>query len=717
MAILAEIRKRPVLLMGIIALALLAFLVNPDSIDKVFGKNPDILGKVNGEKITREEFNDELFILQQQAQQQGRPTTGLEEQAWQMLVQSKLIKQQFDKMGMELTEDMFWNQLQFDPLFANNPANFDEKGNFKVNDIKKQIEDLKNSGNAELYSNWLKMRKSIEYRMMARQLFANVSNGITTSKKEAEAMMKFRDQLANIEYVKVDYNTFLLKNPIKVTTQDLADYIKEHQVQFKTQPTRNLGVVYFPANPSAADDAKTKAEIEKLLNIGSETSEVGENFRNTTNDSMYVSLNSDTPFNPGYFSVNQLPLGIRTQVASASVGQVFGPYKEQNLYVVSKLVDKKPSDSTLSRHILISYKGAQNSSATRTKEQAKKLADSVLAVVKADPSKFDQELKLSDEPNAVERGGSVGWATPSSQFAEGYLNFLSNNSKGSTGLAETQFGYHIINIQDKKSGSMGYKVANLVKTVKPSEATLALVDKNSRRFIQQVQGKTLNEFSQIAKKNKYQYSNPTSVQRFAGNIQGLGTEEDEDILAWAFDKKRKVGETEMFTDDATGGKIVVYLNGIYDEDLADPESVRLQIEPIVKNKLAAKKIIEKINAAKVSNLNQAAKLFATAKQNAQANMLNPLIGGAMEPKVAGAAFGVAKGKLSQPVEGQTGVYLVVKTSETINKQPGDAKQVAASITQQNSQMFGQMLLKSLQDNADIEDYRIEVWNKVKNQQQ
>ena len=68
MAVLGEIRKRPILLMGIIALALLAFLVNPDSLDKLFGKDPMVLGKVNGEKITRDEYMDQLFVLQQQAQ-------------------------------------------------------------------------------------------------------------------------------------------------------------------------------------------------------------------------------------------------------------------------------------------------------------------------------------------------------------------------------------------------------------------------------------------------------------------------------------------------------------------------------------------------------------------------------------------------------------------------------------------------------------------------
>ena len=188
MAILSEIRKRPVLLMGIIALALLAFVVNPDSIDKVFGKNPDVLGKVNGEKITREEFNDQLMLLQDQAKQQGMPTSGLEEQAWQVLIQSKLVKQQFDKLGMELTDDMFWNQIQYDPMVSQNQNLFDEKGNFKVQELKKEIESYK--ANPEAYNNWLRARKMIETRIMARQLVANFSAGITASKKDAKAMMK-----------------------------------------------------------------------------------------------------------------------------------------------------------------------------------------------------------------------------------------------------------------------------------------------------------------------------------------------------------------------------------------------------------------------------------------------------------------------------------------------------------------------------------------------
>ena len=715
MAVLGQIRNRPWLLMGIIAIAMLAFVVNPDSLEKLFGANPGVFGKVNGEEISKEDYDNQLFMLQQQAEQQGQPTKGLEEQAWQLLVQSKLIKQQFEKMGLTLTDEMFWNQLQFDPMFAKNPENFDAKGNFKGQEIKKQIEELKNSGNVEMYNNWLKTKKSIEYRMMARQLFANVTTGITVSKKEAEEMMKQRDQVADIDFVKVDYSAYAQKNPVKVSTQDLANYIKAHPIMFKRDASRNIGVVYFPAAASASDEAATQAEINKLFSQGSDMSGGKENFQNTTNDSMFVALNSDMPFSSQYFSANQLPLGIKDKVAAASPGTTFGPYKEQNFYVVSKLLDKKTSDSTLSKHILIAYKGAERSTATRTQAEAKKIAEDLLAEIKANPAKFSEGLKLSDEPNAVERNGSVGWTTPETPFAPGYLKFLATNPKGTTGIAETPFGYHIINVEDKKSGAMTYKIANLVKAIKASDKTENEVYTKATKFIQQVQGKSFNDFANVAKKNNYQFFNPKEIGRFQGQLPSLGTDKDEEIIAWAFNKKRKKGDTDIFTVDGTGDRVIVYLNGVQDAGSADPEAVRDQIEPIVKNKLIAKQISDKITAAKATGLDQISKLFGSPKQSGQVNMLSPQVGGAMEPKVAGAAFGVAKGKLSNPVEGMTGVYVLVKKSETINKQPGDIKQVTQSIAGQNSQQFGQALLKSLQDNAKIKDFRIEVYNKASQQ--
>ncbi|HCN11515.1 MAG TPA: hypothetical protein DIS75_04150, partial [Chryseobacterium sp.] len=62
-----------------------------------------------------------------------------------------------------------------------------------------------------------------------------------------------------------------------------------------------------------------------------------------------------------------------------------------------------------------------------------------------------------------------------------------------------------------------------------------------------------------------------------------------------------------------------------------------------------------------------------------------------------------------------GVYVLVKKSETANKQPGDITPGIPVLQRQNSQQFGQNFLKSLQDNAKIEDYRIEVYNQASQQ--
>lgn len=146
---------------------------------------------------------------------------------------------------------------------------------------------------------------------------------------------------------------------------------------FKADPSRNIGIVLFPAKPSAQDEAATQTEINKLNTQGVDMGAGVESFQNTKNDSMFVTVNSDVPFNSQFLALAQQPEEIRSFLGSAAVGQSFGPYKVQDrYYVVSKLVGKQPSDSVKSRHILIAFKGSpadQAGKEKRTKEQAKNL--------------------------------------------------------------------------------------------------------------------------------------------------------------------------------------------------------------------------------------------------------------------------------------------------------------------------------------------------------
>ena len=58
-----------------------------------------------------------------------------------------------------------------------------------------------------------------------------------------------------------------------------------------------------------------------------------------------------------------------------------------------------------------------------------------------------------------------------------------------------------------------------------------------------------------------------------------------------------------------------------------------------------------------------------------------------------------------------GVYVVVNKGVAVNKQDaGDIKQLQQQLMQQNSNVFPQAFMRSLQNNADIKDYRIQVYD-------
>ena len=99
------------------------------------------------------------------------------------------------------------------------------------------------------------------------------------------------------------------------------------------------------------------------------------------------------------------------------------------------------------RHILVQYQGSMRAApaVTRTKDEAKALADKVLAEVKAPGADFAALVgKYSDEPKAAERGGDLGMFTRPrmvKEFSDAAFLLKPNEISG---VVETKFGFHII---------------------------------------------------------------------------------------------------------------------------------------------------------------------------------------------------------------------------------------------------------------------------------
>lgn len=715
MAILGQIRKRNGLLIGFVAVALLLFLLGGIDWSRIGKKDPNVLGKVNKEAISRQEYYSQLSLLSSQYQGQY-PENLLEGQVWNSLIEQKLIEQKFNASGLILTDKMIWNMAKSSPLF-NNPQFKDKSGNINTKLIQDEFQKMEESQNAspqyrEYFQTMMTLKKNFGYQAMGKQYLGTYGSGMLTNNKEIELLAQNQSNIADIEYVKIDYNTYQKSNPVKVTDEDLKAYIEKHKSLFKIDENRTLDFVYFSAKPTPSDENNTLHSLNALLSQSIIEGDTIQAFGSVKNDSLYISeLNTaqiaDKPFISQYRSEKQLPQNIQNWVKNASIGQISNAYKDNGYYVLSKLIAKKNTDSVTAKNILISYTGAQQiqPKTARNKDQAKKQADELAAKLNANPSDFAKlASQYSDDPTASSNNGEMKLTT-AQDFPAPYKKlqrFLETSPTNKAEVIETPQGYLVLMISQRKPDEIVYKLADLAKEIKPSEETIETARKQSTNFIQSIQGKSSREFIDFAKKSNYKPQQQRGIVRFGSMLNGLHTDKDSDIIAWAFDSKRKLGDTEVFT---TGDQsyIVARVSSLFSKGLADPSLVRDEIETEVRNEKLGKIIAEKVNSGNKS-LDNLATEFKTTKSNASISFDNPSVNGEFEPKVGGAAFGLKQGITSKAIEGKSGVYVIVTKSIT-KGQVGDKKQLKTSLMSQYAQQMPSLLLRSLVQESDITDYR------------
>lgn len=715
MAILGQIRKRNGLLIGFVAVALLLFLLGGIDWSRIGKKDPNVLGKVNKEAISRQEYYSQLSLLSSQYQGQY-PENLLEGQVWNSLIEQKLIEQKFNASGLILTDKMIWNMAKSSPLF-NNPQFKDKSGNINTKLIQDEFQKMEESQNAspqyrEYFQTMMTLKKNFGYQAMGKQYLGTYGSGMLTNNKEIELLAQNQSNIADIEYVKIDYNTYQKSNPVKVTDEDLKAYIEKHKSLYKIDENRTLDFVYFSAKPTPSDENNTLHSLNALLSQSIIEGDTIQAFGSVKNDSLYISeLNTaqiaDKPFISQYRSEKQLPQNIQNWVKNASIGQISNAYKDNGYYVLSKLIAKKNTDSVTAKNILISYTGAQQiqPKTARNKDQAKKQADELAAKLNENPSDFAKlASQYSDDPTASSNNGEMKLTT-AQDFPAPYKKlqrFLETSPTNKAEVIETPQGYLVLMISQRKPDEIVYKLADLAKEIKPSEETIETARKQSTNFIQSIQGKSSREFIDFAKKSNYKPQQQRGIVRFGSMLNGLHTDKDSDIIAWAFDSKRKLGDTEVFT---TGDQsyIVARVSSLFSKGLADPSLVRDEIETEVRNEKLGKVIAEKVNSGNKS-LDNLATEFKTTKSNASISFDNPSVNGEFEPKVGGAAFGLKQGVTSKAIEGKSGVYVIVTKSIT-KGQVGDKKQLKTSLMSQYAQQMPSLLLRSLVQESDITDYR------------
>jgi peptidyl-prolyl cis-trans isomerase D len=503
-----------------------------------------------------------------------------------------------------------------------------------------------------------------------------------------------KQQFANISFTSVSYNE-ISDSTIKVTDEDVADYVSKNKQLFKQEAGRNISYITFSLLPGSEDSAAAQSQLAALKT----------SFTTDTNAVAFVARNlSSVEFTDEYLPKEKLNTSIADSLIKLSPGTVFGPYVDKQNYVLAKMIGtKQQPDSVQARHILIGTNDPRTGQPIASDEVAKKLADSIYKAITAAGADFNEMAKrYSTDASNKEKGGDLGTFGYGAMVPE-FNDFCFNKTTGTKGVVKTQFGYHIVDIVKQINFKPAYKIAFVAKEIIPSDAT---VNKASLAATKASAEKTKERLE------KYTATNGLSLTSVPNLIKendfSVGALQDaRGLVRWAFEAS--VGDvSEPFSIGEQF--IVATLDKVNKEGTQDATTARSGCEATIRNKKKAEIIIKKLGDQptfeKVASIYK--KPIQTAGQDSTLTFTAQIVNGVgVEPKLIGASFNKEyQNKVSPVIEGTTGVFLVKvnsiqsKAAETPDMIAQNAATRKAAIKNQTGGWF-----EGLKKQANIKDNR------------
>src|SRR5690606_7590572 len=252
------------------------------------------------------------------------------------------------------------------------------------------------------------------------------------------------------------------------------------------------------------------------------------------------------------------------------------------------------------------------------------------------------------------RGGDLGY------FQEGVMtdafnDFVFGNPVGSIGLVETDFGFHIIKVDDKQDI---VQVAHLSREVEPSDATTNKLFTDATSFEMAALDGQPEDFGDIARERKFSVRPVNKIKEMDENLPGLGSQRA--IVQWTFNKDTKVGDIRRF--NANNGYAVVQLTRKYKKGLMTPEDASATALPEIRKERKAQQIMDANKGRSMEDIAANNNLIPTSA-SALTLKAPTLPGAGREPLVVGTAFALDKDQTSGLIKGETGVYMVKVTNK------------------------------------------------------
>jgi len=707
MSIIQTIREKgAVIIIAIIAISLIGFILmdSMSGTKKLFGGgNTSILGAVNGDDIELNEFNDKVKDMEQQYPNSGNEQRNqIMQSVWDQLVAERIVEDQFTKLGLtftpkEMSSIMFSDDApqQLKQAFTNK-----QTGQYDIEQAQQWWAETKKNKNTEQRNAIISqvidpMRLNSLYTKYTSMISGSMYQPKWLSKEQSEEKNNF----AQISYVAVPY-TVISDSAVKVSDNDIENYLDKNKEKYKQEAGRMISYVAFSAAANAKDSARINQSLEDLK----------PQFAADSNAKFFLGRNSSViPFFDAYTPKSKMQMPNAQAIIDLPDGGVFGPYLDGKNYVLAKKISTKNLPDTIKcRHILLGTVNPQTQQPIMDDSTAHRIADSIEVAIKGGANFDSLEAKYSTDEAAKKDNGVMTFdllTIEGDGFAKEFGDFLLNDKGETKKVVKTQFGWHYIEILDKKDIQPSYKVAYMAKEIAPSDETINAANSAAIKLSGNTKDeKSFNEY--IAKNGLNKISVPNVVKE--NDFQLGGMQDARPIIKWAFEAKEgAVSEPFSVKDDF----IVAIVDHKVKEGIPDVNTARPLVESIIRNMKKADEIKKKLNnpstlaaAAAAYNL-QVLNTGEDSTLTFQAQIIN---GVGNEPKIAGAAFDKDfQTKVSPPIPGNTGVF-VIKINSITAKAPlspeMQSQQISAELSSSIQSALGQSF-NALKKIANIKDDR------------
>jgi peptidyl-prolyl cis-trans isomerase D len=655
------------------------------------------VGEVAGESISYQEFaakveqNEAQMKMQMGGSLNEQMSAYVRENTWRQEISNILLNKEVSRLGLAISK----NELN-DMITGKNPdpqvvQNFGDPQTGQIN--RQQLDAFLanvSSQPKEMRDQWEGFLIGLHQNRLSQKYFNLVKNSLYVTSLEAREDYDQRNKLASFDYVLLDYAS-IPDSKVMLTDADYKDYYEENKNRFKNEEeTRTIDFVSFNAAPSAADSADAKSAISKLA----------DDFRNSTNDSLFVAINSDSKLPVHYARKGELDPALDSLVFKAAPGSLVGPvFTSSGTYKMVKVLDSKMSpDSVKASHILI------NAAAEGGVDKAKAKADSIAGAIRKGGNFADLAKQFSIDPGSKDKGGELG------TFARGAMvpafeNAVFDGKPGDIKVVTSQFGVHVIRIESQKGSSRIVKVAEVDKGFTSSSKTQQQAYAKASAFQSLVNGDAA-KFDTEANKDGRRKQSAENITGSQSSVPGI--ESPRQVIQWAYKASEGEVSDKIFTSN--DNYIVAKLVSIEKKGTLPLEKVKPRIKAAVTNFVKARMLEEKAKTALSGEGNLASiakKLGSTVVPAQNIVFANPIVPGVgQENKVIGTVFGLQPNKVSQAIKGETGVYIVSVTgfsnppalSNTYNQK----QQMMQALGQQSQSDAYRVLL----DKANVKDYRV-----------